>query len=55
MTPAQEAALRSLCERYRVPFNPEDWRAVFDLPPGYVAGWAGPIYCGCSPEGHISS
>jgi hypothetical protein len=64
----QEKALRNLCRRYRVPFNPGDYHPQFDLPEGYVAGWIGgmnhsvtygtgkpTLYVGCSPEGEISS
>jgi len=56
VTEAQERALRNLCERYHVEFNPETFHSRFDLPPGYVAGWIGDrIYVGCSPEGDVSS
>lgn len=64
MTTAQIAALTDLCDRYKVPFDPEAFHTQFDLPPGYVAGWVGQpdfagnpgsIYVGCSPEGEISS
>jgi len=55
MTEEQEAALRDLCDRYHVPFDADTFHARFDLPSGYVAGWVGPIYVGCSPEGRISS
>lgn len=55
MTDEQRDALRTLCRGYKVPFQPENYLPVFDLPPGYVAGWVGPIYVGCSPEGEISS
>jgi hypothetical protein len=64
MTEAQRTALQSLCERYRVGFDPTHYAPSFDLPDGYVAGWVGgyaiqeqqpTIYVGCSAEGHISS
>jgi hypothetical protein len=71
MNAKQEAALRSLCERYNVRFVAAHYHPQFDLPPGYVAGWVGgiehapkpsgrnspkvTIYVGCSPEGEISS
>jgi hypothetical protein len=57
MTPAQEQALRSLCERYGVAFDAEQFKPTFDLPSGYVAGWVGgdKLYVGCSPDGQISS
>jgi hypothetical protein len=55
VTPAQIAALEYLCERYKVPFDPGAFHPRFDLPDGYVAGWVGPIYVGCAPDGAISS
>lgn len=59
MTPAQIAALLALCERFHVPFDPDDYCPQFDLPPGYVAGWVGhgpgQIFVGVSPEGEILS
>ena len=55
MNAKQEAALRSLCERYNVEFEAGAYRAAFDLPEGWVAGRVGPIYVGCSPEGEIHS
>lgn len=55
MTPQQQVALSDLCSRYGVTFNDNDYHPQFDLPTGYVAGWVGPIYVGCSPEGEISS
>ena len=61
MNEAQRAALTALCGRYNVPFSESDFRAAFDLPAGYVAGWvydthhAGIIYVGVDPEGRISS
>jgi hypothetical protein len=55
MNATQTAALQAICTRFRVPFDPANYRPAFDLPTGYVAGWVGPIYLGCSPEGEISS
>ena len=55
MTTEQEQALRACCDRFHVPFDPEAYRPAFDLPEGWVAGWVGPIYVGCSPEGDIHS
>lgn len=64
MTPEQRAALMALCHRYHVEFCESDYSTRFDLPDGYVAGWAGgwaiqgvqpTIYVGCSPDGRISS
>ncbi len=55
MNDAQELALRRLCDGYKVPFDKTAYTTQFDLPPGYVAGWVGPIYVGVSPEGEISS
>jgi hypothetical protein len=64
MTEAQTAALKAICERYRVTFNADDYKPTFDLPAGYVAGWVGgydiqathpTIYVGCAPDGAISS
>jgi hypothetical protein len=56
MTNAQLEALEALAKRYGVPFDRARFEyGPFDLPPGYVAGWVGPIYVGCSPEGRISS
>jgi hypothetical protein len=51
----QDAALRNLCERYKVSYDPFQYFPRFDLPKGYVAGQVGPIYVGCDPEGRISS
>ncbi len=40
MNEKQRTALTKLCERYDdVTFNPDDFRPVFDLPKGWVAGW----------------
>jgi len=55
LTREQEYAIRDLCRRYRVAYIPSAWTAQFDLPDGWVAGWAGPIYVGISPEGNIHS
>ena len=60
----QEQALRALCDRYRVGYDPPHYRPAFDLPKVYVACCCGgpdiqaehpTIYVGCSPEGRISS
>ncbi len=55
MTRKQAQALESLCARFKVPFVPATFHPTFDLPEGYVAGYVGPIYVGCSPEGEIAS
>lgn len=55
MNDAQKTALTELCARYHVEFVESDFKGTFELPSGYVAGWVGPIYVGCSPEGEISS
>jgi hypothetical protein len=55
MTDSQVAALQKLCANYNVPFVPENYGPAFDLPAGWVIGWVGPIYVGCSPEGDINS
>lgn len=57
MNEKQRAALKALAERYKVPFDETAFGPAFDLPSGYVAGWVGrdKLYCGCSPEGDISS
>ena len=64
MTTEQTTALTGLCQHYGVEFRATDYTPRFDLPAGYVAGWAGgwdiqathpTIYVGCSPEGAISS
>jgi hypothetical protein len=55
MNESQIVSLVALCTRYKVEFNPEGYKPAFDLPDGYVAGWVGPIYVRCSPEGAISS
>lgn len=55
MNATQTAALQAICARFHVAFDASNYRPAFDLPAGYVAGWVGPIYVGCSPEGEISS
>lgn len=35
--------------------NPSEFHPVFDLPRGWVAGWAGGIYYGIEPRGDASS
>lgn len=55
MTDEQVTALTALCERYRVEFSADNFRPSYSLPDGYVAGWVGPIFVGCSPDGRISS
>ena len=57
---AQEQALRDLCARYNVGYDPDHYKPAFDLPKGWVAGWVGgpdvrKLYVGCDPEGRISS
>lgn len=42
ITNAQELALRRLCERYGVVYDPTHYELrPFDLPAGYVCGWVG--------------
>jgi hypothetical protein len=56
MTAAQDTALRALCERYGVPYDPVEFRPVFDLPSGWLGGWVGTsIYVGIDPEGNVNS
>jgi hypothetical protein len=61
MNDKQRDALRKLAQRFSVKLVESDFEPAFDLPTGYVAGWIrNPasgigIYCGCSPEGEISS
>lgn len=55
MTDKQYSALARLSERYDSPFEPKTFRPAFDLPDGWVEGWVGPIFVGCSPEGEIHS
>jgi hypothetical protein len=62
LTPDQDAALHILCELFRVPYNPDHYRPILQLPPEWVAGWVGgvaqqydrpTVYIGCSPEGAL--
>ena len=56
LTPAQRKALSELSERYEVPFDPSSfYSSPLDLKPGWVGGWIGPVFVGCSPDGEISS
>ena len=55
MTLDQEHALAAKCRDYKVAYIPGSFKPAFDLPDGWVAGWIGPIYVGCSPEGAIHS
>ena len=55
MTPLQHKALRALAERYSVDYETCRFVSGFDLPDGWVHGWVGPIYVGCSPEGEVHS
>lgn len=55
LTIKQRESLKALCDRYHVEFKPEEFHPHFSLPSGYVAGWVGPIFVGCSPDGAISS
>lgn len=55
LTDQQEAALRNICQRYGVTYDPFSFKPAFDLPDGWVAGWVSTIYVGCSPDGEISS
>lgn len=55
MTNEQRCALQRLCNSYKVEFVPSSFHTRSDLPPGYFAGWVGPIYVGVCPEGRISS
>jgi hypothetical protein len=55
LTPEQDNALRTLCRNYHTEYLPDNYTPAFDLPTGWVAGWAGPIYVGVDPEGHIHS
>jgi hypothetical protein len=56
LTDDQEAALRSLCDRFNEDFEKCQWGTDRSLPDGYVCGWIGRrIYIGCSAEGAISS
>lgn len=58
----QQAALRSLCERYGVGYDPEHYAVNPDdawMMPGWAEGWIGgvqtTIYVGVSPEGEVNS
>lgn len=65
LTNAQYAKLQSLCERYRVPFNPTDYRTLAvdgNWTPGFAEGWVGgpdqagkTIYVGVEPNGDSHS
>lgn len=33
--------------------NPDDFAPVFDLPTGWVAGWANGVYYGIDPDGGL--
>ncbi len=63
MTKEQFKALSALCERYEAPFVPWAWRdgsGLAGLPDGYVFGCVQKpgrayLWCGCCPEGRISS
>lgn len=49
MTPAQIEKIKILKG------DPVDFHPVFDLPEGWVAGWANGVYYGVNPEGEASS
>jgi hypothetical protein len=55
LTAAQHKRLRQACADYAAEYDPANYQPTFDLPTGWVAGWVGPIYVGCSPEGDIHS
>ena len=64
LTFKQHSALHAICERFKVPFDAGHYKAVFDLPAKWVAGWVGgphqqevkrTIYIGCGPDGDIHS
>jgi hypothetical protein len=66
LTIEQDGALRGICERYSVSYDPAHYinRPMDALPEGYVSGWVGgsdiqeqhrTIYIGCAPDGRISS
>lgn len=50
---AQVVALENLCWKYKDTFDATNYTHPFELPEGWVAGWVGPIYVGCSPDGEI--
>jgi hypothetical protein len=41
MTDEQREALKSLCGRYNVEFDENDYVPAWDLPTGWVSGWVG--------------
>lgn len=49
MTPEQRAKI------VRLGGDPATFHPVFDLPAGWVAGWANGVYYGINPEGEASS
>ena len=68
LTIEQDGALRGICERYSVGYDPNHYvnHPMDGLPEGYVSGWVGgpehgwgtenpTIYIGCAPDGRISS
>jgi hypothetical protein len=65
LTNEQYAKLRSLCDRYRVPFDPTHYRTSSPnavMLPGYAEGWVGgvdqadqTIYVGVAPNGDAHS
>jgi hypothetical protein len=56
MNETQRDALKKLSDGYKVRFDEAAFIVnPFDQPPGFVSGWVGPIYVGCSPEGQIHS
>lgn len=66
LTIEQDGALRGICERYYVAYDPSHYiyRPMDALPEGYVSGFVGgpdiqkehpTIYIGVSPDGRISS
>lgn len=53
MTEAQDATLRRLCERYKVPFDPEHyvvWPEDSSIMPGWCEGWLGGPNHAAHPE-----
>jgi hypothetical protein len=59
MNDKQREALKRLCERYKVPFEEENFHtypADSWMMPLWAEGWIGDkVYVGCSPEGDIHS
>lgn len=65
MTVQQETALRGICDRYEVGYDPSHYFVYPDdsaMMAGWAEGWVGgaeiqrehpTIYCGVSPEGQI--